>query len=146
MRFVNDKADAMDIVQDVFIKLWNFRTNIDPNKSLTSYLYTAVRNHSLNFLRDHSSKTEVLDEEIILDDQDQSNEDSLLLRDLKKCIDELPERQREAFELSRFEGLQHDEIAGIMEISARTVNNHIVAALKTLRDRLQINQRKAANE
>ena len=109
-------------------------------------MYTSIRNQSLNFIRDHSSKTEVLDEEVMADTQNQSTDVNPLFNDLKNCINELPERQREAFELSRFEGLQHDEIAEIMDVSARTVNNHIVAALKTLRDRLQIIQRKAANE
>ena len=48
-------------------------------------------------------------------------------------IEQLPERQQEAFELSRFEGLSHTEIATVMEVSPKTVNNHIVAALRQLR-------------
>lgn len=54
---------------------------------------------------------------------------------LIKWIDNLPERQQEAFKLSRFEGLSHDEIADIMDVSPRTVNNHIVAALKSLQEK-----------
>jgi RNA polymerase sigma-70 factor (ECF subfamily) len=57
---------------------------------------------------------------------------------LKNWITDLPERQREAFELSRFEGLDHDEIASVMNVSSNTVNNHIVAALKRLRDRYNV--------
>ena len=146
LRFVNDKNDALDIVQDVFIKLWNNRNGINPEKSLIAYLYTSIRNQSLNFLRDHSTKTETIPVEELPDVIEQKPEESSLLADLKKCIDNLPDRQKEAFELSRFEGLQHDEIADIMEVSARTVNNHIVSALKTLRGQLQVIQRKAANE
>ena len=146
MRFVNEKADALDIVQDVFIKLWNNRTNIDPHKSLISYIYTSIKNQSLNFIRDHTSKKNVLDEEIIDEIEVQDNDSSTLLNALKNSIIELPDRQREAFELSRFEGLEHYEIAEIMGLSARTVNNHIVTALKTLRNKLQYTQRKVANQ
>ncbi len=145
MQFVHDKDDAMDIVQEVFIKLWNKRENLDPDRSLLAYLYASIRNRSLNFLRDHSSKTEQLTEEIPDDDLQTEHQDSPLLNELNKYINELPDRQREAFELSRFEGLQHDEIAEVMDVSARTVNNHIVTALKTLRDQLQKFQRKAAS-
>ena len=51
-------------------------------------------------------------------------------------IDELPPRRREAFRLSRFDGLSHDEIARVMALTPKTVNNHIVLALQTLRERL----------
>jgi RNA polymerase sigma-70 factor (ECF subfamily) len=57
----------------------------------------------------------------------------MLDRRLRRWIDDLPDRQREALSLSRFEGLSHEAIAEIMDISPRTVNNHIVRALKSLR-------------
>ncbi len=145
MRFV-EKEDALDIVQEVFVRLWNNRSGINPEKSLNSYVYTSIRNQALNFLRDHSSKIETLIEDELPSIPEQKQESDSLLSHLKLCIEELPERQREAFELSRFDGLQHDEIAEIMDVSSRTVNNHIVAALKTLRDQLKVIQRKAANE
>lgn len=58
-----------------------------------------------------------------------------LLNKLKEWVSELPERQREAFELSRYEGLYHHEIAEIMKVSVKTVNNHLTNALKQLRSR-----------
>ncbi len=146
IKFVKDKDDAMDIVQDVFIKLWNGRDNIDTEKSFLSYIYTAVRNHSLNFLRDHSNKLESLPDIEIPDENEQPSHNDSLIQSLKIYIQNLPVRQREAFELSRFEGMQHDEIAEIMNVSARTVNNHIVSALKTLRDKLTSTHRIVANE
>jgi RNA polymerase sigma-70 factor (ECF subfamily) len=51
-------------------------------------------------------------------------------------IQELPERRREAFELSRFHGLRHDEIAAVMGVATKTVENHILLALRFLRDKL----------
>lgn len=135
-RFLKDKADATDIVQNAFIKLWENRSNLDPNQSLVAYMYTIVRNLSLNFIRDHQQKHAELDERTlsIHEKPDIIYESETSPREvLKVLVEALPERQREAFELSRIDGLQHEEIAEIMEVSPRTVNNHIVSALKSLR-------------
>lgn len=143
LRYVDTKSDATDIVQDVFVKLWEKKHSIDINKSLSAYVYTSVRNGCLNFIRDHKSKYTALDGELV--DQSMSldvDEDSSI--SVEALIEELPERQREAFQLSRFDGLQHDEIADIMEVSPRTVNNHIVAALKNLRDIYDRHRQKSA--
>jgi RNA polymerase sigma-70 factor (ECF subfamily) len=138
-RFTKDKSSAMDIVQDCFVKLWEVRQNIDPEQSLKSYIYRMVKNRAINSLRDSKYEESGLDEVISnvsvgpevyeVDEQDDR------LSPLIKWIDNLPERQQEAFKLSRFEGLSHDEIAAIMDVSPRTVNNHIVAALKSLQEK-----------
>ncbi|MEO1021077.1 MAG: RNA polymerase sigma-70 factor [Bacteroidota bacterium] len=135
-RYVDAKPQACDLVQDAFVTLWERRDELEPEKSLTSFMYTIIRNAALNHIRDYESKyaqlTETqwvhLNETSAEEDETASNDQ--LVRDL---INQLPIRQKEAFELSRFDGLQHDEIAQIMDVSPRTVNNHIVAALKTLR-------------
>lgn len=142
-RYLRDKAAASDIVQEVFITLWEKRDRLDPNQSVKSYLYKIVRNRSLNYLRDHSRESVGLDAmEGSQQMQAESDVDSVSVTSgtdletlMQQWISDLPERQQEAFELSRFEGLDHDEIAEVMSISANTVNNHIVAALNTLRDR-----------
>ncbi len=146
-RFVNSKDQAADIVQEVFVKLWEIRDTLDPDKSLKSLVYAMVRNHSLNHLRDYENRYTDLNEDVLtIHHQQVSTEeqqpDSSIFSEL---IKELPERQREAFELSRFDGLQHDEIAEIMDVSPRTVNNHIVAALKTLRDAYENYKQKTMN-
>lgn len=137
-KYVQDKAAASDIVQNVFIKVWQKRETLDPKRSVKAYLYRAVRNRSLNYLRDHSRVTVGLESLGASDlkseeKRNERGEDEHLLALLKEWIQELPERQREAFELSRFDGLDHNEIAEVMEVSPNTVNNHIVAALKQLR-------------
>ena len=138
-RYTQTKSVAQDIVQESFIKLWNKRSNIDPAQSILAYIYQIVRNNSLNHLRDNSTddiaigdlpknalkSTEYVPEVTTAEDKNG--------KQMLKFIDRLPERQREAIRLSRFEGLDHEEIAYVMNISPRTVNNHIVAALKTLR-------------
>lgn len=136
--YTKEKSSASDIVQDSFVSLWQNRTVIDPNQSLKAYLYRIVRNRSLNYLRNRSA--EMTQSEIIVEDKLQPPEqvDSRenvndLSEKFGEWIEQLPERQQEAFELSRFEGLSHTEIATVMEVSPKTVNNHIVAALRQLR-------------
>jgi RNA polymerase sigma-70 factor (ECF subfamily) len=147
MRYVQDRAAASDMVQDAFFALWRKRSGIDPDQSLRSYLYTAVRNRSLNWLQHSSTQHESIDDHpglhLVSDQEsepftDAVQDESRLLASLfRKWIAELPERRQEAFELSRFDGLTHDEIAQIMDVSPKTVNNHIVSALKELKERYE---------
>lgn len=149
-RYVKSKDQACDLVQEAFIKLWNNREQLDPSKSIKSYMFTIVRNLSLNHIRDHKNRFESLDDKdhslnALIIHQEQNHHDSYIeqtVNIINKLIRQLPERQREAFELSRFDGLQHDEIAEVMNISARTVNNHIVAACNALREEYEIYNRR----
>ncbi|NGP76756.1 RNA polymerase sigma-70 factor [Balneolaceae bacterium YR4-1] len=139
-KYTKTKDSAMDIVQESFIKLWNIRERLDPAQSLKTYFYRMVKHKSLNYLRDVKIHTEDVTEMEIADSnlsilKDDDSESSKLLEPLKRWIDELPDRQQEAFKLSRYEGLTHEEIAEVMEVSPRTVNNHIGAALNHLQER-----------
>ena len=136
LRFIRSKEVASDITQDAFVTLWNKRHELNSQQSVKAYLYRIVRNSSLNYIRDHSSETIGLEdvEEPRLELTDEDAEPEELIELLKEWINELPDRRREAFELSRFEGLDHEEIADVMDISSNTVNNHIVAALDYLKD------------
>lgn len=148
-RYVQSKDIASDIVQEGFMQLWQKRRRLDPEQSVKAYLYQTVRNRSLNYIRDHSRETVGLEplRQKGLEAQNGTEKDTdTRIRMLKQWIKELPGRQREAFELSRFEGLDHDEIAQVMKISANTVNNHIVAALDTLRARSSEYQDQVSSE
>lgn len=148
-RFLRSYEASRDIIQDVFVKLWNIREEIQPDKSLKAYLYQIVRNRSLNYIRDNKDKNIPIDNVIEPfeepDTPEIGRQESTLEILMLKWISELPDRQREAFELSRFEGMSHQEIAELMELKARTVNNHIVLALTTLREKLD-NYRSAQSE
>lgn len=142
-RYTRSMAIAQDLVQDAFVSIWQKRKNINPDQSLKAYLYRTVRNKALNHLRDHANETvgiELQDYQNFNSKSNTESEDPLLEKAgllhnfLKKWIHQLPERRREAFELSRFEGLDHEEIADVMDVSVNTVNNHIVAALRFLRN------------
>ncbi len=138
-RFTGEQEAARDIVQDAFLKLWQIRTNVDPTRSLKALLYTMVRNLALNHKRAAQHTNGAFPEHDLLDKApaaDQQVEASMLDHRLRRFIEQMPDRRREAFMLSRFEGLSHEEIAQVMNLTPRTVNTHIVLALKDLRNRL----------
>lgn len=135
----HDRAVARDIVQEAYVKLWQGRHRLDPQRSLRALLYRMVRNRALNLQRDHQNRLNLLADHFETQQTvtpDVEFDGNQLGRHLQDWMDELPERQREALRLSRFEGLGHHEIAEVMEISPRTVNNHLVKALRHLRDRV----------
>ena len=139
------QAVASDITQDVFVSLWAARARLDPSRSLEAYVYRMARNRVYNHQRDrrtHAAKHEEMQALTTLDQQgaplpDTELHANVLEKNIKAWVEDLPDRQREAFVLSRFNGLSHDEIAAVMGVSPRTVNNHIVRALKTLRDHVR---------
>lgn len=139
-RYTKSKTLAKDIVQESFVKLWKKRAMIDPEQSLLAYMFQIVRNRALNYLRDHSSESVALEDISpgTLSSGDHipevTSSDDMAGKQMLELISQLPGRQREAIKLSRFEGLDHEEIAYVMDISPRTVNNHIVKALKTLKE------------
>ena len=138
-RFTGEHESAQDIVQDAFLKVWNMREEIDPSRSLKALLYTMVRNLSLNHIRAAQHTNGTLPDDDLHDHApgaDQKVDAEMLDERIRQFIDEMPDRRREAFTLSRFEGLSHEEIAQVMGLTPRTVNTHIVLALKDLRHRL----------
>jgi RNA polymerase sigma-70 factor (family 1) len=137
-KYINDIHTAEEIVQDIFLKIWEFPENMIEVKSVKSYLYRSVINASINFanrqksLEQHHLKlaSEFSDDYLI--DLDEENEMILILRDE---IDKLPAQCKKVFKLSRFENFKYKEIAQELNISEKTVENHIGNALKVLRAR-----------
>lgn len=132
-----DEASARDVVQEVFLKLWEKRSDIRVRSSVKAMLYTMVRNRSLNMIRDRQHEaTDVAPGEAATAIYNASARTDPSIGDyLMQWIYELPERRREAFMLSRFHDLTHAEISRIMGVSERTVNTHILLALRSIRER-----------
>lgn len=135
-----DRDAAADVVQDAFLRVWEGRERLDPDRSLKAFLYQTVRNLALNRSRDARTRATLLAEHYAppvapVEDPDEALDASRLRERLEEWIEALPARQREALRLSRFDGLDHGEIAEVMGCSPRTVNNHLVRALKTIRAR-----------
>lgn len=139
--FVRDKSSCKDIVQSIFLKLWNDRKNIRIETSLKSYLLRAVRNscfdefRHLEIVRQYESDPD----HSVLDSYDTEN--YILYSDLsahlQQALDQLPAAYREAFEMNRFEGLKYREIAVRLNVSERTVEVRVGKALEMLRKLLK---------
>lgn len=139
-QFVKDSDSAKDITQKVFISLWENREKIDPQKSIQSYLFTSVRNRSLNYIRDQKKyRSEILDLGIH-DFEMPFEEDNFALSELKEkvaqALNDLPEKCRLVFEMSRFQNMKYKDIAQELDISVKTVEAHMSKALKSLRENL----------
>ena len=140
-RFVRDLPTAENIVQDVFLKLWQNRRDMNITTSLDHYLFRAVRNHSLNFLDKARVRSAYLRLQV---ERDENNEDYKgyypeigLLEIIEKAISALPEKRQEIFRLAREEGLKYREIADQLNISVKTVEAQMSLALKQLRESLK---------
>lgn len=133
-----DVATAHDVVQETFVRLWSHRDRLDPERSLAGWLHRTARNLALNRIRDTGTRAELLAEREApgparLERPDEALDRREFSRQMEGWLAELPDRQREAVRLTRFEGLDHREAAEAMDCSPRTVNNHLVRALRTLR-------------
>ncbi|HZE84429.1 MAG TPA: RNA polymerase sigma-70 factor [Puia sp.] len=133
--YVRDTGLAEEIVNDVFVRLWELAGTIQIQTSLKSYIYRAVINRSLNEL-DKNKRDRERQKGLSHRPEDtfelRGMEDSELKISLYKAIDELPEQCQRVFRMSRFEELKQQEIADRLGISIKTVKNHITHALKQL--------------
>jgi RNA polymerase sigma-70 factor, ECF subfamily len=139
--FLNDLDASEEVVQEVMLKIWMTRNELRIETSLKSYLFRSVRNGCLNLLKhDHIRDEYRLHAESRTGDLFQSGEDDLIATELegriRKAIDDLPMERRKVFILSRYEGLTYGQIAEKLGISAKTVENQMGKAMKTLREEL----------
>ncbi|MCF0065745.1 RNA polymerase sigma-70 factor [Dyadobacter chenwenxiniae] len=132
---------AEDIVQDVFLKLWNDRETLAEIDNFGSYLFRMSKNQAINHFRRMSRETLIISEMFQANPSDNQTEDTVSLKETKKIlediIDKLPAQQKMIYKLSRHEGKTHDEIADMLKISPNTIKNHIVQAMSTIRTQLR---------
>ncbi len=137
---IRNEADAEEIVQQVFYKLWEKQQQINIEQSVAGYLYRAVYNECLNYLKHAKVKDKYRASQLASTKNEGIDSDSLIIKELREKINsairELPEQCRTVFQMSRFEGLRYREIAMKLGISEKTVENQISKALKTLRTKL----------
>lgn len=129
---------AEDIVQDVFIKMWEERIG-SINKSLKSYLFFMVRNRCIDYLRtvkvEDKRKLKLM-EALVLSDSVELNLDEAITCQIEKAIEELPDQCKEVYKMSVFDGLKHAEIAEELDISIDSVKVQVFRAKKGLREKL----------
>lgn len=129
---------AKDLTQDVFLQLVKRKKEMQAVRDLEAYIFTVARNRTYKYFRKINSN-DLLKAEALqaLDDTYIDVESDIIVDDLKEkfkeFIDQLPDRQREIYHLSREKGLSYKEIAEELQISPNTVRNHLAQALKTLK-------------
>jgi len=132
-------ADIADeLTQILFVKLWNKRTTIDPDKNLESFLYQVSQNLVMDFYRKVKRDKQLQDQIINLSTEIYSHtEEDIFYKESKaiidQAIDNLPPQQQQVFRLCKIEGKTHEEISQILGIAKSTVSNHIVQAHKTIK-------------
>uniref|UniRef100_UPI003217A30E RNA polymerase sigma-70 factor n=1 Tax=uncultured Draconibacterium sp. TaxID=1573823 RepID=UPI003217A30E len=137
-KIVNDVNISEDIVQDLFITLWIKHDQLEISSSLKNYLFTSVRNRSLDYLKKQKNRAQHLNSAIDTKKYAENLSsfwfaESELETLFEKSLEKLPPRCREIFKLSRIEGIKNQQIAEKLGISKRTVELQISNALKFLR-------------
>ncbi|SHE54105.1 RNA polymerase sigma-70 factor, ECF subfamily [Mariniphaga anaerophila] len=141
-RYTKQEADTEEIVQEVFIKIWQSRDKINIYSSFESFLFTIAHNATVNLLKKRATEHKYVEHVKSLQHIDETYEltDEIHYKELKQkfqgLLNELSPRQKEIFQLSREEGLSHKEIAEKLGISANTVKNHLVTTLSFLKSKL----------
>lgn len=139
---VRNQEAAREIVQDLFVHLWEKRMEITIHTSLSAYLYRAVLHASLNYLKHNRivdrTHLKILESGTELPVQpDALAEEEELYETLVSALEKFPERTRMIFKKIRFEGKKYREVADEMKISVKTVEAHMSEALRILRIALQ---------
>ncbi|MEM6273234.1 MAG: RNA polymerase sigma-70 factor [Bacteroidota bacterium] len=133
---LRSQEESREAVQEVFIKIWDKRGDLEFSSELKAYLYRSVRNNCLNRLK--RLRMESLSEENrdlpAPEPEDAGNDEKATrIKAIFREIDQLPDRAREIFLMSRVEGLSHKEIAVVLGLSPKTVENQVGIALKKIR-------------
>jgi len=139
IRYIKVEADAEGIVQEVFIKIWESRDKLNAYTSFESYLFTIAYNATISLLRKKANEHKYL-EYLKSIQQVQKAPDFIeelqfkeLNDNLNSLLNKLTKRQKEIFQLSRMNGLSHEEIALKLDISVNTVKKHMVNTLSFLK-------------
>lgn len=144
-KFIDNESDALDIVQNVFVAVWENKKFRDEDERVQAYLFSAIRNSCLNYLK-HQRIVRKFEQDIVLEIKEmevmhyQSGERSLIetenIRQISEAIESLSEIYRQVIVLSRFEGLKNQEIAEQLGIPVRTVETRIFRALSLLKEKI----------
>lgn len=141
LKYLKSEIEAEEIVQSVFVKVWENRKTLKQELSFKSYLFTIAHNDICKVFRKRQNFKKVL-EEILYYDSNISDETrekidyESLLSLVDEIIQELPVRQKEIFIKSRFEGKTTKEIAAELKLSPGTVDNYISMSMKFIRGKL----------
>jgi len=139
LTFIGSADDSEDVVQRIFVRLWENRKKLEIPENTKAFLFKSVYFESMKFLR-HKNTSEKHLSEYFTTTRLNSDEDAdytTFLPYLHKAIEKLPEKCRQIFILNKLEGLTQKEIAEYLGISAKTVENQVAIAISKLRVELK---------
>ena len=133
--------EAENLIQNVFISLWENRYKVEKNSSIRYYLFTIAYNTSISLLRKKARESNFIEylkslPEISEEPVNLELEYNELANKLDEIVKALPQRQKEVYLLHKVSGLKYTEIAKKLNISVNTIENHMSRALKTIREKL----------
>ena len=140
-RLVKSESFAAEILQETFIRIWNSRENIDPEKSFRSYLFCIAENLVYDFFR-KAARDKKLEAALINSScEEYSHVEEFFSRkediqQIQDAINTLPPKRRQVFQLVKMEERSYDEVSELLHISTSTINDHVVKATKAIREKL----------
>jgi RNA polymerase sigma-70 factor (family 1) len=142
LRYFYSKEEAEELVQSVFKSIWEHRKSLDPAMLVKNYIYRSAVNFIYNYLKKKAIRARFIETEMQKGEPHSNHTyDQVFFHDLERAINSivetLPTQQQKVFQLSRFEGLSHKEIAKKLDLSVRTVENNIYRALKIIKENLK---------
>lgn len=144
-RALRSKTDAADLVQDIFLSIWNRRHELNITGSLAAYLQTSVKYSVIKYIEKNITRRDylVLITEMLVSYQPPDVESQLQIKELQNVIqsavEQMPNKMREVYQLSRQHHLSHKEIADRLSISDETVKKHIQHALQIIKTAMKHN-------
>lgn len=138
LRLMGEEELAEEMVQDAFLKIWVNRADLKNIDSLDAYLFTVIRNKSYNAIKRRAHEAVILKElSHNMTELQNTTEEAVIAKSyqtlLQQVVNQLPPQQKLIYDLSRSQGLKHEEIAQQLKISKNTVKVHLVKALHTIR-------------
>ena len=142
-RYIPDRDECEDIVQETFISMWNNEKDALPENEFAAYMVSSVKNRCISFLRKRRIDTVSMDDGAIslsmnhlddTDDDEEQTKDETREKALEDALSMLPPKCREVFLLSKLRGMKYREIAEETGISEKTVENHMGKAIRILRE------------
>ena len=145
---IGQKEPAEEIVSDVFYEVWKNRKTLAGIENMNAWIQTITYRKAISYLRKEAGKTDLLLDDIgdFIFDPIQSPDEEMISKEemdkINDAIQQLPPKCKHVFFLAKIEGLPYKEIAVLLDISVKTINNHIAFALEEIAKKLNIRSRK----
>jgi RNA polymerase sigma-70 factor (ECF subfamily) len=142
LSYFKNKTDSEELVQEVFLKIWEKREMLDHSKNIKSFIFKLAVNTIYDFIRRKNIEVAFIEFTktnfpVESDDTWQSVIFEDMKQNLQDLVEQLPVQQQKIFHLSKTEGLSNEEIAEKLNLSKRTVENHLYRAISTLKEQLK---------